>query len=244
MSSPHESDVARTGETAGTSTPVVLGALLDRAQRLQRPAVARYIARLRAKHPGEAPEQIIRRLERQYLTSVTASGAAVGAAAAVPGVGTVTALGALTAESAVFIEASALLALAVAEVHGISPHDTERRKALVMAVALGEEGTLIIGKAIGSRSGDALASLGVPGLNVATINRTLGNRFVKKFALRKAPVVAGKLIPGGIGAVIGGGGNRVLGTAVLRNARRAFGPPPRFWDVDGEVISDARGVTE
>ncbi|ALG86687.1 membrane protein [Gordonia phthalatica] len=224
---------------AGKGTLAVLGALVDKAQRLQQPAVAKYVERVRAKHPDESPEQVIRRLEKHYLRTVTASGGAVGATSAVPGIGTVAALGAITAESALFIEASALLALAIAEVHGISPADAERRKTLVLAVALGDEGTTIVGKAIGAKSRDAMAKLDVPGLpkiNLKTINRTLGNRFVRKFTLGKAPVVMGKLIPGGIGAVIGGVGNRALGSLVLRNAREAFGPPPRFWDLDGEVV--------
>ena len=226
--------------TAGKGTMAVVSALVDKAQRLQQPAVAKYVERIRAKHPDEDPEQVVRRLEKHYLRTVTASGGAVGATAAVPGIGTAAALGAITAESVLFIEASALLALAIAEVHGIAPTDTERRKTLVLAVALGDEGTTIVGKAIGAKGRDAMAKLDVPGLpkvNLKAINRTLGNRFVRKFTLGKAPVVMGKLIPGGIGAVIGGVGNRALGSLVLRNAREAFGPPPRFWDIDGEVVS-------
>ncbi|MBM7366610.1 hypothetical protein [Gordonia hydrophobica] len=241
----HHDAPAQNPQKAGKSTLAVVGALVDKAQRLQQPAVAKYVARVRANHPDEGPEQVIRRLEKNYLRTVTASGGAVGAAAAVPGVGTVTALSAITAESVLFIEASALLALAIAEVHGISPADTERRKTLVLAVALGDEGTTVVGKAVGAKGRDAMAKLDVPGLpavNLKAINRTLGNRFVRKFTLGKAPVVMGKLIPGGIGAVIGGVGNRALGSVVLRNAREAFGPPPRFWDVDGEVLAFRRTI--
>lgn len=237
--------LAENPQKASKSTLAVLGTLIDKAQRLQQPAVAKYVQRIRTKYPDEGPEQVIRRLEKQYLRTVTASGGAVGAAAAVPGVGTVTALGAITAESVLFIEASALLALAIAEVHGIAPHDTERRKTLVLAVALGEEGTTLVGKAVGAKGRDAMAKLNVPGLpgvNLKTINKTLGNRLVRKFTLGKAPVVMGKLIPGGIGAVIGGAGNRALGALVLRNAREAFGPPPHFWDVDGEVVAFRRTI--
>lgn len=242
---PHPVAAGEEQKKAGKSTLAVLGTLVDKAQRLQRPAVAKYVARVRAKHPDETPEQVIRRLEKHYLRTVTASGGAVGAASAVPGVGTAAALGAITAESALFIEASALLALAIAEVHGIAPSDVERRKTLVLAVALGDEGTTLVGKAIGTKGRDAMAKLDVPGLpavNLKAINRTLGNRFVRKFTLGKAPVVMGKLIPGGIGAVIGGVGNRALGALVLRNARDAFGPPPRFWHIDGDVVDYSRTI--
>lgn len=241
----YDDALAQTPQKAGKSTLAILTALVDKAQRLQQPAVAKYVARVRAKYPDEGPEQVIRRLEKNYLRTVTASGGAVGAAAAVPGVGTLTAVSAITAESVLFIEASALLALAIAEVHGISPADTERRKTLVLAVALGDEGTTLVGKAMGAKGRDAMAKLDVPGLpsvNLKAINRTLGNRLVRKFTLGKAPVVMGKLIPGGIGAVIGGVGNRALGSLVLRNSREAFGPPPRFWDVDGEVLAFRRTI--
>lgn len=233
------------------SPGVIVATLVDKAQRLQQPAVARYVANIRRRHPDESPEQIVARLEKQYLGTVTASGGAVGATAAVPGIGTVTAIGAMSAESVFFIEASALLALAIADVHGIAPAQRDRRRALVLAVALGEEGAGIVGRALGKSNKNAMSQLGVPGVpgaNLATINKTLTNRFVKRFTVGKAPVMFGKVLPGGIGAVLGGVGNRALGTAVIRNARGAFGPPPPRWltvvdgTVDGPVISPIEGA--
>ncbi|MGC4934622.1 hypothetical protein ACLQ3C_13180 [Gordonia sp. DT30] len=216
------------------------GNMLDKAQRLQAPAVARYVRGLQRKHPDDSPAQLIGRLEKRYLHTVTGSGSAVGATAAVPGVGTVTALGAVTGETALFLEASALLALAIAEVHGISIHDTERRKTLVLTVALGEEGLARLSGVVGARGG-ALRRLGIasaPSGTFANLNKTLVNRTVKKYALKRAPVVVGRLLPAGIGAVIGGAGNRVLGKRVIANARVAFGPPPAHATIDGVVVTD------
>ncbi|MDY6809016.1 MAG: hypothetical protein SW127_08350 [Actinomycetota bacterium] len=215
------------------------GGLLDRAQRLQAPAVARYVRTLRTAHPEESPEQIIARLEKLYLTAVTGSGGAVGATAAVPGVGTMTALGAMTGETAFFLEASALLALSVAEVHGIPVHDSERRKTLVLAVALGEEGVVALGRLVGTRGG-ALRRLGgasIPGGGLAKLNKTLVNKLTKKYAFKRAPLLFGKLMPAGIGAMIGGVGNRALGRRVISNAREAFGPPPAAWTIDGDIVA-------
>ncbi|MCX2965009.1 hypothetical protein ACIGKQ_12900 [Gordonia sp. NPDC062954] len=217
----------------------VTGGLLDRAQRLQAPAVARYVRSLRTANPEETPAQIIARLEKLYLTAVTGSGGAVGATAAVPGVGTMTALGAMTGETAFFLEASALLALSIAEVHGIPVHDSERRKTLVLAVALGEEGVVALGRLVGTRGG-ALRRLGgasIPGGGLAKLNKTLVNKVAKKYAFKRAPLLFGKLLPAGIGAMIGGVGNRALGKRVIANAREAFGPPPTTWTIDGEVVA-------
>ncbi|QTI71314.1 hypothetical protein [Gordonia polyisoprenivorans] len=216
------------------------GNMLDKAQRLQAPAVAKYVRALREKHPDDSPAQIITRLEKRYLTAVTGSGSAVGATAAVPGVGTFAALGAMTGETALFLEASALLALAIAEVHGIGVHESERRKTLVLTVALGEEGLSILGRVVGTQGG-ALRRLGrasAPSGALAKLNKNLMNRIAKKYALKRAPLVIGRLLPAGIGAVIGGAGNRVLGKRVIANAREAFGPPPQHWTLDGTVVSD------
>ena len=204
----------------------VTGGILDRAQRLQGPAVKKYVDSLRRKYPDNSPAQIIERLEKRYLNAVTGSGSAVGAAAAVPGVGTMTAFGAMTGDTAFFLEASALLALSIAEVHGIGVHETDRRKSLVLAVALGEEGVLALGRVVGTRGGPT------------KLNKTLVNKLVRKYAIRRAPLIFGKLMPAGIGAVIGGAGSRALGRKVVHNAREAFGPAPSFWVLDAEVVDE------
>lgn len=225
----------------GSASTAFTGNLIDKAQRLQAPAVAKYVRNLREKHPDDSPAQLISRLEKRYLHAVTGSGSAVGATAAIPGVGTMTALGAMTGETALFLEASALLALAIAEVHGIGVHETERRKTLVLTVALGEEGLTRLGRVVGTQGG-ALRRLGrasVPGGGIANLNRTLTSRIAKKYAFKRAPLVVGRLLPAGIGAVIGGAGNRALGKRVIASAREAFGPPPAHWTIDGSVVTDA-----
>ena len=45
-------------------------------------------------------------------------------------------------------------------------------------------------------------------------------------------MVFGKLLPVGIGAVIGGVGNRMMGKRIIDNARTAFGPAPPRWPGD------------
>lgn len=227
-----------TDPTASSRVVSTAGGLLDRAQELQAPAVKKYVDSIRRKYPDDSPAQIITRLERRFLTAVTGSGGAVGATAAIPGVGTATAFGAMTGETLLFIEASALLTLAIAEVHGIRIEETERRKALVMTVALGEEGIAALGRLVGTRGG-ALRRLGassVSGGRLAAYNKMLVNRLTRRYALRKAPLVVGKLLPAGVGAAIGGFGNRALGKRVISNAEAAFGPPPPFWTIDAEIV--------
>lgn len=205
--------------------------LLDNGSRLQGPAVAKYVHLLRRAHPDESPAQLVTRLEKQFLLGVTGSGSAVGATAALPGVGTLVAIGAVGAETVFFLEASALLTLAVASVHGIEPHDHEQRRALVLAVALGDAGKEIVAAATGTSLKNWPKALTgqVSGKQLKIMNNTLVKRFIRKYFAKRSALILGKLVPAGIGAAIGGAGNRAIGKRTIRNAREAFGAPPAVW---------------
>ena len=218
---------------AGNGGPVekVLVSVLDNGSRLQAPAVARYVEWVRRSHPGESPAQIIERMEKMFLLAVTGSGSAVGATAAVPGVGTIASIAAVGAESAFFLEAAALLTLAVASVHGISAADHQQRRALVLSVALGESGMEIVQKATGvtAKNWASAITSRIPGPTMKGMNSTLVRKFITKYAARRSALILGKLVPAGIGAAIGGAGNRAIGKGVVKNAREAFGPAPARW---------------
>ncbi|ANS27008.1 hypothetical protein ACVH9Z_32710 [Rhodococcus opacus] len=218
---------------AGNGGPVekVLVSVLDNGSRLQAPAVARYVEWVRRSHPGESPAQIIERMEKMFLLAVTGSGSAVGATAAVPGVGTIASIAAVGAESAFFLEAAALLTLAVASVHGVSAVDHQQRRALVLSVALGESGMEIVQKATGvtAKNWASAITSRIPGPTMKGMNNTLVRKFITKYAARRSALVLGKLVPAGIGAAIGGAGNRAIGKGVVKNAREAFGPAPARW---------------
>lgn len=222
---PAESDVS--GPLAGVVT-----AALRRAIRTQSGAARAYVRKLRENHPDESPARIRERLDSRFLTTVTASGAAVGATAAVPGIGTVVAFGAIGAESLVFLEAAAFYTLAAAEVHGVDVRHGDHEELLVMTVMLGASGTAVLANAVSSSGGPATGSLAgralrVPGL--AEINRRMMSRFVRKFAVKRAGLAVGKLAPAGLGAAVGGWGNRKLGQRVVDTADAAFGAPPGSW---------------
>ncbi|WP_305094423.1 hypothetical protein [Prescottella sp. R16] len=205
--------------------------VLDNASRLQAPAVAAYVDRVRRAHPDETPAQIVARMEKMFLTAVTGSGSAAGATAAVPGIGTVASVAAIGAETAFFLEASALLTLAIASVHGVSPHNHQQRRALVLAVALGESGMEIVERTTGLTATNwaRIVTGRIPPQTMKAMNSSLVRKFVTKYAARRSALVLGKLLPAGVGAVIGGAGNRAIGRGVIDNARDAFGPAPRVW---------------
>lgn len=226
---PSETDIS--GPAAG-----VITAALRRAIRSQTGAARAYVRTVRENHPDESPARIRERLDSRFLAAVTASGAAVGATAAVPGIGTVLAFGAIGAESLVFLEAAAFYTLAVAEVHGVDVRHGEHEELLVMTVMLGASGTAILANAVGSSGGPAAGgslagrALRAPGLT--EINRRMMTRFVRKFAVKRAGLAVGKLAPAGLGAAVGGWGNRRLGRTVVETADATFGAPPNSWPAE------------
>lgn len=229
--SPAEAGVSASPAQAGMSAKL-LSHVLESSTRVQGPAVKAYVARLRKSRPDASPAEIVTSLEKQYLAAVMASGAAVGSAAAFPGVGTLTALSAVAGETVLFLEATAAFVLAVADVHGIPVTDRERRRNLVLSVLVGEEGKGAVKDLLGPgrTSGAWLAEAELLPLPVVSqLNTKLMHYFVKKYTIKRTAMAFGKLLPVGIGAAIGGGGNRLMGKKIVANARSAFGPAPARW---------------
>ncbi|MFG2533283.1 hypothetical protein [Streptomyces sp. NPDC048516] len=205
--------------------------LLDKAIDIQSPLVRKNIARARQRNPEATPAQVIRNLERMYVSALTGTGAAVGGAAAAPGVGTGVALALSAGEALSSLELSALFALSIAEVHGVPIGEIERRRTIVMGIMLGGTGSATIGK-VAERTGQHWGRQVVAKVPVETlrqINRILGRNFVTKYGTKQGIIVLGRVAPFGIGAVIGGGANAAIGTLTVRAGRRAFGPPPASW---------------
>ena len=229
---------AGAGTDAGMSAKV-LSHVLESSARLQAPAVKAYVAKLRRSAPEATPAEIVARLEKQYLAVVMASGAAVGSAAAFPGIGTLAALSAVAGETVVFLEATAAFVLAVAEVHGIPVEDRERRRTLVLAALVGEDGSGAVKDLLGATrtSGAWLAEAELLPLPVVSqLNSRMTQYFVKKYTIKRTAMAFGKMLPVGIGAAVGGGGNRLMGKKIITNARQAFGPAPARWPVNLHLL--------
>ena len=208
---------------------------VDAVLSIQRPVVVAHLRSIRRKFPNASPEQIVRILERRYLAAITTGGAAVGATAVIPGIGTGVTLVLSGVETAGFLEATALFAQSVAEVHGIAVENPDRARALVMTLMLGGEGVALVRQFAGQASGRGVArnaywgeliTNGLPKAVMGPVVDRLRTVFIRQFAVRGGAGIIGKAIPFGIGAVIGGAGNHILGRKVLQQSRLAFGAPP------------------
>lgn len=208
---------------------------LDRVLALQRPVVLAHLRGIVRRHPDAGPAELAKILETRYLAAVTTGGAAVGATAVVPGIGTGMTLALSGVETVGFLETTTLFAQSLAEVHGIRIADPDRARALVLTLLLGEEGVDLVSQLAGQAAGTAatrpaywgeLVTKTLPRAAVGPAVDRLKSVFIKTFAARAGASWIGKALPFGIGAVIGGAGNGILGRRVVVSARRAFGPAP------------------
>ncbi|WP_262402323.1 hypothetical protein [Actinomadura sp. CNU-125] len=205
--------------------------LLDKAINSQSLLVRKNITRARQRNPEATPAQVIRTLERMYVSTLTGTGAAVGGTAAAPGVGTGVALALSAGETFSSLEMSVLFALSIAEVHGVPIDEIERRRTIVMGIMLGGSGSATISK-VAERTGQHWGRQVVAKVPVETlrqINKILGKNFITKYGTKQGVIVLGRVAPFGIGAVIGGSANAAMATLTVRAGRRAFGPPPTSW---------------
>lgn len=217
----------------------------DKLLSVHRPVVLAHLRSIRRGRPDATPEQVARILERRYLAAVTAGGAAVGASAALPVVGIGASIALSAVETGGFLEASALYAQSVTELHGIAIDDPDRARTLVMTLILGSAGSELVKQLAGEVTGTApsrkafwgeLVTKNLPKAAVGRIADQLKKSFIRKFGVSQGASVIGRAIPFGIGAVIGGTGNHILGRQIVRGAREAFGPAPLEFTANLEVV--------
>jgi hypothetical protein len=221
----------------------------DRVLSVQRPVVLAHLRAIRRQHPDASPQEVARVLERRYLAAVTTAGAGAGAAAALPTVGTAVSLVISGVETVGFLEASALFAQSMAELHGLAVEDPERSSTLVMALMLGPAGANLVKQFAGEASGAGPTRAAYWGEMVTQrmpkqlLHRLTGHirrRFLQRFTIRQSSWIVLRAVPFGVGAVLGGSGNHLAGRRVLAATRKAFGPAPAAFP-DGVTVEPPRG---
>lgn len=235
--SPHQvlidgqgSDPATLEQNAGPAGRMLISAL-DKAVSIQSSAITGYVDFLRKRNPEASPSEIQDLVDKHFLRIATGSGAGAGAAAAIPGIGFFMGAAAIGAESIVFLDAAAWYTMASAHLRGIDISEKERRKTLILVAVLGAKGTAVvdtfvgdIGKTKGAPSISTVARFSAPKL--AEVNNRLIRTAVKQLTKRFRKAWLGKIMPLGIGAVVGTIANRKLSKAVIANVRESLGMLP------------------
>ncbi|GGL39424.1 hypothetical protein GCM10010095_25590 [Streptomyces anthocyanicus] len=196
---------------------------LDNAMVSQQVRARKNVERLRRVHPGDTPQELICRLDRSYLTSITAS----RAARIVPGSGAPV----TQTDTGAFTESTVQYLLSLAEVYGLHSEDLERRQLLGLTVLFVHGAGRALGE-VAQRTGHHWGRRGVGAIPASAIkraNKVLGPRFITKSGTKHGVLVLDKHVPLGVGAVIGTGGDHVLGRLTIKCARSVLGQPPASW---------------
>lgn len=243
--------VTGTSTARGVAIPNRLNRGVDRFLAVQRPVVLSHLRSIRRRHPDATPGEVAYILGRRYLAAVTTSGAAVGTTAVIPAVGTVTTLALSAVETAAFLEATALFAQSIAELHGLPVDDPERARALVLALMLGKEGSDLVrqwGVELTEKEVTRelywrqVVSSSIPRVVVGPLVQRLQSAAAKRLATTGTASILGKALPFGIGAVVGGAGNRITGSRVVRSAHVAFGSLPEAFPAALDVAATEEPV--
>ncbi len=188
-----------------------------------------------AEADGDSAEEKTAAIISRFKKELTLVGAATGAIAAAPVVGTATAAGALAADMAWFGMRATDLIMAIGAANGLTEATEEERRAWVLAVlAFGEESAdkfaSLLDAAGQTAAGDGLGqrAAGVAGGDALTldalrrINTDLAGQVVAKYGTRRSALAIGKLLPFGVGAVVGGTANYGFVRMVGNQARKFF----------------------
>lgn len=165
-------------------------------------------------------------------------GGAAGGAAAVAGVGTAAGI-AVSGADATWTVGRLGEILSVGAAYGHGAETIEERRAWVLAVlgmAMGvSTGMSGVAAQVGSKGGVKIVKA-IPISQVVRINQALGGRILVKFGAKQGAVRLGRLIPFGVGAAIGGGGNVLLVGSVGNRAKDFFED-----DLSGAITGSSDG---
>ena len=110
-----------------------------------------------------------------------------------------------------------------AHLRGADIRDPERRKAVVLMAIVGSAGSALVDATVGRESTVALVSRMTP-TSLSTVNKRLMKVALKKVSKSARWAFIGKLMPLGIGAVVGFAANRKIGRTVIEHVAESLGP--------------------
>ena len=241
-------------ETQSGTVVALPGDFQDRvfkAIAVQRPAALAYIKEVRRKHPDATPAEVMRLIERHYVSTTTGASAAVGASATIPAVGIPAAIGLGVADLLFFYESTAMFAICMAELRGYRIDDPERAKVVVLGAMLGEKrksritelvmtalpagasysaarmATESTVSKVSPKWGDLLSQQ-LPDSALVPVAIVLAKEALARGAILGTARIGTKALPV-IGAFIGGASSYYFGTGVVKSCREGFSAPLETW---------------
>ena len=199
-------------------------AAVDRSAKIQAPAIKSYVKKLTEKNADKTLAQKQEILDKQFTNLLTGTGAGTGGVAAVPGFGTLLSVGAIGGESILVLEACGLYALASAHLHGIDIEDEEQRRAIVLlSVSGADDNELVSALSQGSTMASVKSLRGVtkaPKKELPMINGVIGKLALRQIRRAFAKGLFRKIMPFGIGVVLGVTANRAIAKAMIEQVHQ------------------------
>jgi hypothetical protein len=229
------------GIPEGDQARIVASDVLDKAIAKASSLSIKRVNQLRRKYPEATEADLVRILDKDFKVALTGQGAAVGSTAAIPGFGTAAGLAVAGGEAVLTVNVTAFYVLALAEVHGVTFDDVERKRTLLLTVLLGNGANQAAAKVAG-RTGKHWSNKlvqKVPLKAIKAINGVMGRNFVTRYGTKQGIIVLGKVIPFGVGIAIGSGMNYALALGLIKSAHHAFGDPYGLNSDADEIVVDA-----
>lgn len=203
--------------------------VVNKVVSVQSSVIIGYVDKLKKRNKNASTAELQKLIDKHYLNIVSGTGAAAGASSAIPGIGLISGAAAIGAESLVFLEASAWYILASSHLRGDDIRDEERRRALVLMVLTGSQGSALVDTLIGdvgtlSGMTSAATLSRFSGPTLSGINGRLAKLFMKQATKKLKWAWVTKLLPMGVGAVLGTTANRKLARQVIDHASTQLSP--------------------
>lgn len=185
--------------------------------------VAAWIHSLLEKNPGLHSDKLAEFVGDKIVWTYTSQGAALALPGAIPGLGTVvqasTELGTISADVALMVRNQAYLVFALGSIYGYHGRETLIQDSLICmglwtnALSLTNAGAI----RIGTKVLDANFKRHFPSTVLKAINKRVSTTVVTKYGTKRGGVALGKLIPFGVGVLVGGGFNYLT----MKNFKRS-----------------------
>lgn len=184
-------------------------------------------AAYRRNHPELSNLQLSERLASETTWRMAGAGVVASLPGAIPGLGTMAQLAiggaTISGETWLMLRNLTTLQFTIAAIHGHDPQAAEREDELLITWGLAT-GAVVPAKEAGKRVGTKVAikqfNQRVSGKLLQQINRRLGTTVFTKWGAKRGGIALGRLIPFGVGALVGGGMNyataRSFAMAIIR----------------------------
>jgi hypothetical protein len=186
--------------------------------------VAEWVKQIKVENPELNRDELAEYVSDIIIWMYTKQGAALALPGAVPGLGTLFQVSAevatLSADLALMIRNQTYLVFAVAQCYSIKGRRILIQDALICiglwsnALTLSKSGAIKIGNRVA-----ASAFKRFPAEILKKINKKVGTTILTKYGTKRGGIALGKLIPFGIGVVVGGGFNYLTMKAFSKATR-------------------------